>query len=63
MKKGRVMVRRAPNQQSFGNCDSWTFIVGKKSKKHSRKNPVRGSLRLGNINLNHKLSTRFKQNN
>lgn len=42
MKKGRVMVRRAPNQQSFGNCDSWTFIVGKKSKKRSRKIRIGG---------------------
>jgi hypothetical protein len=50
MKKGRVMVRRAPNQQSFGNCDSWTIIVGKKSKKHSRKNLVGAKLLQGNKN-------------
>jgi len=36
-KKGRVRFGRALNQQSFGNCESWNFIVGKKSKVHSQK--------------------------
>lgn len=31
MKKGRVELGRALNQQSFGNCDGWRLIVGKKS--------------------------------
>ncbi|MFV0679665.1 hypothetical protein [Ottowia sp.] len=30
MKKGRVGVMTRPQPTIFGNCDSWSFIVGKK---------------------------------
>jgi hypothetical protein len=30
MKKGRVGVLTRPQPTIFGNCDSWSFIVGKK---------------------------------
>jgi hypothetical protein len=36
-KKGRVRLRRALNQQSFGNCEGWNFIVGKKCSTGIRK--------------------------
>jgi hypothetical protein len=36
-KKGRIRFGRALNQQSFGNCESWKFIVGKKRGQHRQK--------------------------
>jgi hypothetical protein len=47
-KKGRVWLRRALNQQSFGNCESWNFIVGKKYRLHSPKFGTDGSLQPDN---------------
>jgi hypothetical protein len=54
-KKGRVCYGRALNQQSFGNCEGWNFIVGKKSLAHSPKIRQDESLRVHNIQLIHSL--------
>jgi hypothetical protein len=56
-KKGRVWCGRALNQQSFGNCESWNFIVGKKSWVHSPKIRHGVSLRVHNSKLIHSLLT------
>jgi len=40
-----------PEPTSNGNCDSWDFIVGKKSKTHSDSDARTGTLQANNINL------------
>jgi hypothetical protein len=40
-----------PEPTSNGNCDSWDFIVGKKSKTHSGSDAAMGTLQANNINL------------
>ena len=47
-KKGRVQKNRALNQQSFGNCESWTFIVGKKCSFHSLRRVRNAELHVHN---------------
>ncbi len=57
-KKGRVQFGRALNQQSFGNCESWNFIVGKKDRIHSQKIREKGELQVHNSKLIHNLLTK-----
>ena len=59
-KKGRVWLRRALNQQSFGNCESWNFIVGKKSDAESGVSPKKGKLHVHNSLLIHSLFTNLQ---
>jgi hypothetical protein len=52
-------VATRPEPTIYGNCDSWSFIVGKKPRAYTHE-PVRsGSLRTNNKRFNHRLSTKF----
>ena len=44
-------MRTRPEPTINGNCDSWDFIVGKKSKTHSGSDAAMGTLQANNINL------------
>jgi hypothetical protein len=61
-KKSASVNERALNQQSFGNCESWEFIVGKKRKNHRRKIPAKPSAWTDKTykQLIHTLSTGFQ---
>jgi hypothetical protein len=55
-KRARRVVTR-PEPTIYGNCDSWSFIVGKKPRAYSRTGGQTRSLQASNINLIHNLST------
>jgi hypothetical protein len=55
-KRARRVVTR-PEPTIYGNCDSWSFIVGKKGVPYSPKNRKFPSLRRHNMNL----STAYQQ--
>ena len=57
-KKGRVQKGSALNQQSFGNCESWNFIVGKKCGGHRQKIRTMGELQAHNSQFMHSLFTK-----
>jgi len=46
-----------PEPTIIGNCEGWSFIVGKKSRKQSPKNTTLVSLQLNNSYFIHRLST------
>ena len=55
-----------PEPTIYGNCDSWEFIVGKKTLGQSPYNPVTPSLQARHTEFIHNLSTesaRKQQNN
>jgi hypothetical protein len=52
------MVTR-PKPTIYGNCDSWSFIVGKKPRAYRRIGRQTGSLQGSNINVIHNLSTKL----
>jgi hypothetical protein len=57
-KRARREVTR-PKPTIYGNCDSWSFIVGKKPSAYSRKTRQTGSLQASNMNVIHNLSTKM----
>jgi len=57
-KKGRVMKVTRPEPKIYGNCDSWSFIVGKKPRTYRRHGHRRGSLQASNKKVIHNLSTK-----
>jgi type 1 glutamine amidotransferase len=61
-KKGRVVMRRALNQQSFGNCEGWNFIVGKKHLQHRQKIEDSVKLQHSNNKVINSLSTYHYRN-
>jgi hypothetical protein len=52
------MVTR-PKPTIYGNCDSWSFIVGKKPRAYSYTGLRRRSLRVSNSEVIHNLSTQL----
>jgi hypothetical protein len=50
-------IETRPEPTIYGNCDSWSFIVGKKPAPYSRKTSRQGSLQRGNKPFMHNLST------
>ena len=50
-KKGASFKTRPVNQQSIGNCDSWTFIVGQASDRRTVKTSKLDALQGCNENL------------
>ncbi len=46
-----------PKPTIYGNCDSWSFIVGKKPGTYSQCHAQKGSLQTSNTIFIHKLST------
>jgi len=57
-KRARRLVTR-PKPTIYGNCDSWSFIVGKKPSPYSPKNSHQGSLQRSNKDFIHSLLTIF----
>jgi hypothetical protein len=57
-KRARRVVTR-PKPTIYGNCDSWSFIVGKKPRAYSRKRGQTGALLTSNMHVIHNLSTRL----
>jgi hypothetical protein len=55
-KRARRVVTR-PKPTIYGNCDSWSFIVGKKPRAYSREQGQRGPLLTSNKHVIHNLST------
>ena len=51
------MVTR-PEPTIYGNCDSWSFIVGKKPRAYSARSGREGSLQGCNKTFIHRLSTK-----
>jgi hypothetical protein len=60
-KRARREVTR-PEPTIYGNCDSWSFIVGKKPRAYSRVRGQKGTLRTSNRSFIHKLSTKWMSN-
>jgi hypothetical protein len=56
-KRARRVVTR-PEPTIYGNCDSWSFIVGKKPRAYSAGSGLEGSLQTCNRNFIHRLSTK-----
>ena len=48
-----------PEPTIYGNCDSWSFIVGKKPRTYSQGPVANPSLRSSNKDFIHRLSTFF----
>jgi hypothetical protein len=48
-----------PEPTIYGNCDSWSFIVGKKPRAYSRTGGRIGPLQASNMNVIHNLSTKI----
>ena len=48
-----------PEPTIIGNCDGWSFIVGKKAMPNSPLHRMRGSLPRCNKILTHNLSTNY----
>jgi len=46
-----------PEPTIFGNCDSWSFIVGKKGTAYSPKTNLKAKLQGNNKKFMHSLST------
>ena len=46
-----------PKPTIYGNCDSWSFIVGKKPGAYSQSEGLKTSLQANNRNFIHNLST------
>jgi hypothetical protein len=46
-----------PKPTIYGNCDSWSFIVGKKPGAYSPATSVWLTLQQDNIDFTHNLST------
>jgi hypothetical protein len=57
-KRARREVTR-PKPTIYGNCDSWSFIVGKKPRAYSQTIGQIGSLQTSNKNVIHNLSTKY----
>jgi len=55
-KRARLILTR-PEPTIIGNCDSWSFIVGKKPARYSPKSRHQESLQHCNKNFIHNLST------
>jgi hypothetical protein len=55
-KRARRLVTR-PKPTIYGNCDSWSFIVGKKPRAYSRTEGRSSPLQRRNMELIHNLST------
>jgi len=51
-----------PEPTIYGNCDSWSFIVGKKPRPYRRHDAKQGSLQASNKTFIHSLSTLFRGN-
>jgi hypothetical protein len=49
-KRARLVVTR-PEPTIYGNCDSWSFIVGKKAAPYSPKNRNLSALQCHNMKL------------
>ena len=60
-KRARQVATR-PEPTIYGNCDSWSFIVGKKPRAYSRVRGRKGTLRTSNRSFIHKLSTKWMSN-
>jgi hypothetical protein len=56
-KRARRVVTR-PKPTIYGNCDSWSFIVGKKPRAYSWKRGQTGPLLTSNMHVIHNLLTR-----
>jgi hypothetical protein len=56
-KKGRVMKVTRPEPTIYGNCDSWSFIVGKTGRAYSRQVTPTRPLQPRNWNVVHNFST------
>jgi hypothetical protein len=54
-----LKVETRPEPTIYGNCDSWSFIVGKKDSAYSAKISKKGELQHRNKNLMHNLLTNF----
>ena len=48
-----------PKPTIYGNCDSWSFIVGKKPGAYRRKGRQTGSLQTSNRHIIHRLLTKL----
>jgi hypothetical protein len=55
-KRARRVATR-PEPTIYGNCDSWSFIVGKKPGAYSRRCHQNRPLQVSNKKLNHRLLT------
>jgi hypothetical protein len=60
-KRARRVVTR-PKPTIYGNCDSWSFIVGKKPRAYRRDSCQKGALQTSNRNVIHNLSTKIGGN-
>ncbi|GAB3658306.1 hypothetical protein [Ramlibacter alkalitolerans] len=56
-KKGRVMKVTRPEPTIYGNCDGWSFIVGKTGRAYSRQAMRTRPLQACNWNVVHRFST------
>jgi hypothetical protein len=56
-KKGRVMKVTRPEPTIYGNCDGWSFIVGKTGRAYSRQVGPTRPLQRRNWNIVHSFST------
>jgi hypothetical protein len=57
-KRARRVTAR-PEPTIFGNCEGWSFIVGKKTGSNRAKNSKEGSLRCNNMIFMHRLFTKL----
>ena len=57
MKKGRVQEVTRPQPTLYGNCDSWSFIVGRNRQCQDQKSKYQ---RRCDVTTNN-LSTRYQQ--
>jgi hypothetical protein len=55
-KRARRLETR-PKPTIYGNCDSWSFIVGKKPRAYSRTRGLTRALQRSNMEHIHNLST------
>jgi hypothetical protein len=55
-KRARRLVTR-PKPTIYGNCDSWSFIVGKKPRAYSQTEGQTRPLQGSNMDVIHNLST------
>jgi hypothetical protein len=58
-KRARRVATR-PKPTIYGNCDSWSFIVGKKPRAYRQSERATSSLQTSNMDFINKLSTSLK---
>jgi hypothetical protein len=60
-KKGRVMKVTRPEPTIYGNCDSWSFIVGKTRRAYTLGVDPTRPLQVRNSHVVHRFSTNLEK--